>query len=84
MIDRVNLSPANFHDMVTDLLAPAFDRALERGQIREGVTLDMAAEWVTRIVLSLITYPGRFLEDEDALRQYLRRLLVPSIIRVGD
>jgi hypothetical protein len=48
------------------------------------VTLDMAAEWVTHIVLSLITYPGQFLEDEDALRRYLRLLVVPSIVKGND
>ena len=38
-------------------------------------------DWVARITLSLVTYPEEFLNDEEALRRYLRRFLIPSIIK---
>lgn len=80
LIDRINLSPGNFLPLVRETLAPPFEQAQSMGEIREAVTLDMACDWVTRVILSLVTYPGEFLDDEDALRQYLRAFLVPSII----
>ncbi|MEH6519411.1 MAG: TetR/AcrR family transcriptional regulator [Halioglobus sp.] len=79
-IDRVNLSPANFYGMAEKLLGPLFEKASEAGQIRPGVTLEQLSQWVARVILSLITYPEEFLEDENALRVFLQTFLVPSIV----
>jgi AcrR family transcriptional regulator len=81
VIDRVNLSPANFYTLTESLLAPQFEQALQRGEIREGVTLRSASEWLARVILSLVSYPEAFLEDEEALRRFLRDFLVPSLVR---
>ena len=81
LIDRVNLSPGDFHPMAEELMAPLFEKAFAQGQIREGVTLEQAAKWTTRILLSLINYPEEFLEDEVALRDFLQKFLVPSLVR---
>lgn len=83
VIDRINLSPANFYPMAEQILAPQFSRAQARGEIREGVTLEFANQWVTRVILSLITYPEDFLEDEKALRGFLEKFLVPSLVKDG-
>jgi len=82
-IDHINLSPANFYPMVEALLAPQFEQAQARGEIRDGVSLSQASHWMARVVLSLVTYPEEFLEDEDALRNFLRLFLVPSLIKAG-
>ncbi|MGI9284756.1 MAG: TetR/AcrR family transcriptional regulator, partial [Pseudomonadales bacterium] len=71
VIDRINLSPANFYTMAQKMLEPLFTRACEQGQIRDGVTLTLVSQWVARLILSLITYPEEFLEDEKALRAFL-------------
>lgn len=81
VIDRINLSPANFYPMAEQILAPQFRQAQERGEIREGVTLQLATEWVTRVILSLVTFPDSYLNDEDALRSFLRSFLVPSLVK---
>jgi len=81
VIDRINLSPSNFRAMTEMLLAPQFERALDRGEVREGVTLNAASDWLARVILSLVTYPEEFLEDEEALRLFLRQFLVPSLIK---
>lgn len=80
LIDRINLSPANFYGMAETMLEPLYSRAREAGQIREGVTLPLMSQWVARIILSLINYPEEFLEDERALREFLRTFLVPSVV----
>jgi AcrR family transcriptional regulator len=81
VIERINLSPANFYPMARQMMEPLFDQALASGEIRDGVDLDGATHWVTRIILSLITYPEEFLHDEDGLRRFLRSFLVPSLTR---
>ncbi len=81
VIERINISPANFRGMASEMLAPAFEQARARGELREGVTLEQAGDWLARMILSLVTYPGDFLEDEQALRAYLWQFLVPSLLR---
>lgn len=79
-IDHINLSPANFYPLTESLLAPQFADAVARGEIRQGVTLEAAAQWLARVILSLVTYPEEFIDDEDALRRFVRQFLVPSLI----
>ncbi|MFK7733839.1 MAG: TetR family transcriptional regulator [Pseudomonadales bacterium] len=81
MIERINLSPSSFKALTEALLAPKFEKALANGELREGVTLAEASDWVARITLSLVTYPEDFLNDDDALRRYLRAFLVPSLLK---
>ncbi len=79
-LNQVNLSPASIYDLTESLLAPKFAEAVARGEIREGVTLEAAAQWMARVMLSLVTFPEEFIDDEDALRQFLRQFVVPSLI----
>lgn len=81
MIDRINLSPSSFRALTEALLSPQFEKAKARGELREGVTLQDASDWVARITLSLVVYPEEFLNDEEALRRYLRRFLIPSLVK---
>ncbi|MBT8151185.1 MAG: TetR/AcrR family transcriptional regulator [Gammaproteobacteria bacterium] len=81
VIDRINLSPENFYSMAEQIIAPQFEQAIAKGEIRDGVTQELASQWVTRVILSLITYPEGFLTDEDALRKFLRVFLVSSLIK---
>lgn len=80
VIDQVNLSPANFYGMAERMLEPLFVKALNEGRIREGVTLEQLSQWVARIILSLISFPEGYLEDEKALREFLETFLVPSVV----
>ena len=79
-VDRINLSPANFYALTESLLAPQFVDAVERGEIREGITLESASRWLARVILSLVTYPDEFIDDDEALRGFVRQFLVPSLI----
>ncbi|WP_062267009.1 TetR/AcrR family transcriptional regulator [Endozoicomonas arenosclerae] len=80
-IGRGNLSPANFRPMARSMIENAFNRELERGNIREGMTLDLAVEFICRILLSLMAHPDPFLDDERSLRQFLEATLLPPIIK---
>jgi AcrR family transcriptional regulator len=80
VIERVNLSPANFYPMTQAMLEPMFVKAQQQGSVREGVTLEQMGQWLARIILSLINYPGEFLDNEPALREFLQMFLVPSVV----
>lgn len=84
VIDRINLSPANFYDMAEKMIEPLFRKAQISGEIRDGVTLAQVSQWVARIILSLINYPEEFLENESALREFLQMFLVPSVVKVSN
>jgi hypothetical protein len=58
------------------------DPTLER-LLRPGVDPALAAEWVLRIMLSYLTFPGRTGVDRRAMRRQLRQLLLPALFR-GD
>ena len=81
LLERISLEPANFYGVAEELLAPLFEVAQAQGQIREGVTLQNAARWTARIQLSLINYPEEFLEDEEALREYVKLFFLPSLVK---
>lgn len=81
LTDSVSLSPASFYPMTEKLMGPLFEKAVASGQIREGVSLQLASRWAARILLSLINYPEEFLDDEKSLREFLEAFLVPSLVR---
>src|SRR5437588_4226246 len=52
-----------------------------RGALRPGVDPALAAEWMLRIMLSYLTFPGRSGESRQAMRRQLRLLLVPALFK---
>lgn len=78
---RAQLTPATFRPMATALLQRRFAEDQARGKIRDSVTLELAAELVARLGLSLMASPEHFLDDEVALRRFLETMLVPAIIK---
>lgn len=81
VVENVGLSPSNFTHLSKQMLSKQFEEEEKRGNIREGVTLDMMADWVARITLSFVSYPGEPSTDEQQLRQYLQAFLVSSLIK---
>jgi AcrR family transcriptional regulator len=56
------------------------DPTLKRA-LRPGVDPALAAEWMLRIMLSYLTFPGRTGESRQAMRRQLRQLLVPALFK---
>ncbi|MGI9282211.1 MAG: TetR/AcrR family transcriptional regulator [Endozoicomonas sp.] len=80
-VGRSNLSPENFRFMARSMIEDPFNRELKKGNIREGMTLDLAVELICRILLSLMAYPDPYLDDEKSLRTFLEATLLPPIIK---
>ncbi|BBX03662.1 putative transcriptional regulator, TetR [Mycolicibacterium moriokaense] len=69
-------------ELVTEFLRPLF--ATHWNQLAPGVSVDDAAEWILRTVLSLLTVRGPRDRSRDGLRTYLQRLLLPAIVSSQD
>ena len=74
----------NFHfsfELVTEFLRPVF--TAHWAQLRPGVSVDDAAEWILRAILSLLTVSGPRRRSRDGLHAFLQRFLLPAIVREG-
>jgi TetR/AcrR family transcriptional regulator, repressor for uid operon len=69
---------------IAEYLLPLLTREAEAGHLRPGVDLDHAADYLARMVLSLIGTPGRWdLEDPAAVRTLVRTELLGGILAPG-
>jgi hypothetical protein len=57
------------------------EEARRRGEVRADLDVARAAEWVMRIVLSLVTVPGHAVDVDDrvAVRRFIDEFLVAGL-----
>ena len=72
------------HDIVPGLLdfwVAELGAAKERGLVRPDLDIEDAAEWVIRILVSLVGIPGRRVDPDDraSLLTHLRTFLSPAL-----
>ena len=60
---------------------PYLEQAQDRGEVRADLDIPRAAEWVLRIVLSLVTVPGEIVNTEDPadVAAFLSEFLVSGL-----
>ncbi len=80
----VRLLTTDSHDLLAmgvEAVIPLIEAAVERGEVRSDLDVRRAAEWMTRIVFSLIVTPAvTFDADDPAQRQhFIREFLVPGL-----
>ncbi|MDY7106020.1 MAG: TetR/AcrR family transcriptional regulator [Actinomycetota bacterium] len=68
-------------EMTTDFLRPIFEQARRDGQLRDGVIAEDAAEFVLRIILSVLAVDGPRRRSEVKERQFLRTFCAGAIVR---
>ena len=84
MVDRLHRVDADIvlqsclFEIVTEFLRPIFTR--HWSCVEPGVSVDDAAEWVVRTILSLLTVRGPRERSRDGLRAFLSRFLLPAIL----
>jgi AcrR family transcriptional regulator len=84
--------PAEFEEVMGQFLRDAvpgmalfweahLTTARDRGQLRADLDVPTAAEWVLRVVVSLVTMPGDTVDPDDApaLTRYLDTYLMPAL-----
>ena len=71
-----------FRDASIACAGPTYQRAMEEGRLRQGITLDQYIDWASFVVVSmqLVKLPGP--EKRFRYREMLRNFLVPSLITV--
>ncbi len=68
-------------DFITAFLLPYLEREERAGRVRPGVDLEAAAQYVARLVLSLIGSPGRWdMDDPEQVRVLVREELLGGIL----
>jgi AcrR family transcriptional regulator len=66
---------------ITAFLLPYLEREREAGRLRPGVDLEQAADYVARMLLSLIGSPGQWdMDDPAEVRQLVRAQLLGGIL----
>ena len=71
------------HEIVpglSDFWVEMLGAAQHRGRVRADLDVEAAAEWVIRVIVSLVGVPGRAVDadDADALRAHLTTFLEPA------
>jgi AcrR family transcriptional regulator len=68
-------------EFITAFLLPYLEREERAGRVRPGVDLQAAADYVARMILSLIGSPGRWdMDDPDEVRMLVREELLGGIL----
>lgn len=63
------------------LMENVIQLALQAGLLQNQVQPEIMVEWVYRVLLSFLTLPSNWIEDEQQLRVTLHALLVPVLLR---
>ena len=69
-------------ELVTEFLRPIF--TTHRDELRAGVSVDDAAEWILRTILSLLTVRGPRRRSSEGLKAFLHRFLLPALLNDED
>lgn len=86
LLERTDSAAANrvadivVAEALQPLLGPLLEVSGERGGLRDDLTSDDAMRWLMVVSAGLQAKP-QLLEDPDALRVMLHKMLVPSIVR---
>jgi AcrR family transcriptional regulator len=68
--------------MISGYLVPWLEREREAGRLAEGADIERSADWVARMILSLIASPGsRDLEDREQVRRLVKDQLLAGVLR---
>ncbi len=67
-------------NLTSDFMGPFIEAAATKGQLREGLSINEASEWMLRTVLSFLTVQGPVERDDDALRKYLNTYFLPALL----
>lgn len=67
--------------MQLELVKPLHAKIKQAGQLRQGMTPALLADWLQRLTLSLHTLPGEYISGEKNIRRYIELFVIPSILQ---
>jgi AcrR family transcriptional regulator len=69
------------YELTQDFLRPIFEQARAAGQLRDGIIAEDAAEFVLRMILSLLSVAGPRARSQAKEREFLRTYCAGAIVR---
>lgn len=66
-----------------ELIGPLFEAARESGELRSDVTDREIAEWMLRVVMSLLSFEGDAGQSRERTQRMLESFLIPSLAPPG-
>jgi AcrR family transcriptional regulator len=82
LVYDVHLSRPELLETVSNLLRPAYQRAVARGNTRANIDLFMVAEWFTRIQLSYLSTPSPLYKTDEQMRKVLSQMMGPVLSEI--
>ncbi|MEH6592052.1 MAG: TetR/AcrR family transcriptional regulator [Halioglobus sp.] len=64
-----------------DIVKPMIEPAQQAGIIRDDVSAEVIMDWILRIVISLLTIPGKTTSTDDKKRALLKAMLLPALLK---
>ena len=68
------------YELTQDFLRPIFEQARAAGQLRDGIIAEDAAEFVLRIILSLLSVAGPRARSQNKEREFLRTYCAGALV----
>lgn len=72
---------AALYELTQDFLRPIFEQARTAGQLRDGIIAEDAAEFVLRMILSLLSVAGPRKRSQAKEREFLRTYCAGALVR---
>jgi len=67
--------------IAVDITRPALEDAQRHGLIRENLKIEQLADWILRVLISLLTVPSEASANEGKRRDLLRNMLLPALFK---
>lgn len=84
LVAAVHPSEPLIHGVIRDYLRELLELELLEGRVREDLDLELAADYLTRMILSWMSSPaGVDVSDEDAVREVVRREFLAGMVAPG-
>lgn len=81
LTSRLVLSSGRLAEIGLSLLIPVIEPARAKGVLNDQIDFHVMIEWIFRILSSYLTVPSSFANSEDEMRELLRSMLLPALIK---
>ena len=81
MTSRLLLNSERLTSVALEIVLPVIEPARANGLLRENVDVNLMIEWIYRLIDSYLSVPSTTAKSEDELREQLRTMLLPALLR---
>jgi len=81
MTSRLVLNSERLANVALEIMLPVMKPAQESGLLRENVDVAVMIEWIYRLLNSYLTVPSATAHDREQMKEQLRTMLLPAILR---